>query len=506
MKCKYCDAELVDGKPFCPSCGKENELPEAAPAEETPAVEAPVEETPAEETPILETAAEEKPAEVKEGVKMTPGKLALAIVAGVAVLAVLVALIISGINGGEDKALDATELPTDAASLEETLAEETVPATIPADGNPDDVTCKGSYTVTDEEVAAAADTVVATMGDKQLTNAQLQVFYWMEVMNFLNSYGDYAIYFGMDYTQPLDTQLCEDGSENPTTWQQYFLACALDSWKSYQSLCIEAEETGFVLSEEYATYLEELPAQLETNAASAGMASALELVQANVGAGADVEDYIHYIELYYRGYNYFNELYSAIIPTEAEINAYFAENEASYTESGVTKDGGDQMDVRHILVTVQGGTTDDEGNTTYSDAEWETCRAAAQEILDQWLAGEATEDSFAALANEKSEDSGSNTNGGLYTGLTADTNFVENFKNWYLEAGRKAGDYGLVQTEYGYHIMYFSGSEPIWYATAEADLTDERATAILPECIEKHPATIDYSAIQLGLVDLVGEE
>ena len=326
----------------------------------------------------------------------------------------------------------------------------------------------------------------------------------MEVQNFLMNYGDYAAYFGMDYTKPLDTQLSEDGSENPVTWQQYFLASALESWKTYQALSIEAEAAEYVMDDEFAGYLEELPQQLVDNAAAMGMADALELVQTNVGVGADVEDYYNYIELYYMGYSYFNDLFEKIQPTDEDVEAYFAEREEDYAASGVTKESGEQMSVRHILVLVEGGTTDENGTTTYSDDEWETCRAEAQAILDEWLAGEATEDSFAALANEKSEDGGSNTNGGLYTGLTADTNFVENFKAWYMDESREVGDYELVQSEYGYHIMYFSGTEDIWFAAAKADLIDEKATALIPDCLEKHPATVDYSAIKLGLVDLEG--
>ena len=49
--------------------------------------------------------------------------------------------------------------------------EPTVPATVPADGNPDDVTCKGSYTVDDADLKAAAGNVVATVyaGQKSYT-------------------------------------------------------------------------------------------------------------------------------------------------------------------------------------------------------------------------------------------------------------------------------------------------------------------------------------------------
>ena len=38
----------------------------------------------------------------------------------------------------------------------------------------------------------------------------------------------------------------------------------------------------------------------------------------------------------------------------------------------------------------------------------------AEQILDDWKNGDATEDSFAELAKTYSDDTGSNTNGGLY--------------------------------------------------------------------------------------------
>ena len=75
---------------------------------------------------------------------------------------------------------------------------ETEAATIPADGNPDDETAKGTYTASDADVIAAKDTVVARIGDKTLTNGQLQMFYWTEVRNFLSGYGAYASMLGLD--------------------------------------------------------------------------------------------------------------------------------------------------------------------------------------------------------------------------------------------------------------------------------------------------------------------
>ena len=60
----------------------------------------------------------------------------------------------------------------------------------------------------------------------------------------------------------------------------------------------------------------------------------------------------------------------------------------------------------------------------------------------------------------------------------------------------------VVKTQFGYHIMYFSGSREIWYATAEYDLISQIVSAIMPAALEKYPAEVDYSAIKMAFVSL----
>ena len=117
--------------------------------------------------------------------------------------------------------------------------------------------------------------------------------------------------------------------------------------------------------------------------------------------------------------------------------------------------------VRHILVDFEGGSYDSTtGITTYSDEEKATAKAAADEIYNEWKNGAATEESFAALANEKSDD-GDGTTGGLvenvYPGRT-----VPNFENWCF-GDRKIGDTDIVESEYGYHIMFYCGDSETTY-------------------------------------------
>ena len=458
-----------------------NEQEQLEEIQETPVVEI------QEEIPAVEAAAEEIPAETPaEPVKKaTPGKIALAVGAVVVLAAVLIALIVTGgqKNAGE------------AVSDETAAAVETVEATIPADGNPEDVTCKGSYSVSDEETAVVGDTVVATVGEHTLTNSQLQVYYWMEVQNFLNTYGAYAAYFGMDYTRPLDTQICV--YDENLTWQQFFLQTALTNWNQVQAMNLMAKDAGVTITEEDQAYLEGLDAYLEETAAGFGM-SVEELMIANFGPGTDKEDYRYFQDLYLNGLPYYKAESDKLVPTDAELEAFFAEHEEEYAQSGVTKDG-KFVDVRHILVQVQGGTTAEDGTTTYSDEDWKTCEEAAQAILDEWLSGDKTEESFAALATEKTEDPGSQSTGGLYEQVY-EGQMVQPFNDWCFDEARVYGDYGLVQTSYGYHVMFFVGSEPQWISYAESDWYNEQANKLLENIVAEYPMEVTYADIALGVV------
>lgn len=113
-------------------------------------------------------------------------------------------------------------------------------------------------------------------------------------------------------------------------------------------------------------------------------------------------------------------------------------------------------DVRHILFNADTSALDPESATYDADVEavWEETRAKAQDALEKWQSGAKTADSFAELANELSEDPGSNTTGGLYASITKDSNYVPTFKGWCFEEGRKVGDVGIVESSYGCHVMY----------------------------------------------------
>ena len=118
------------------------------------------------------------------------------------------------------------------------------------------------------------------------------------------------------------------------------------------------------------------------------------------------------------------------------------------------------MNVRHILIKA----VDADKDGAYSDEEKQTAYDAVKAIEDEWLAGDATEESFAALADKKSEDSGSNTNGGLYEQIYKGQMVTE--FNDFCFGEREVGDYAIVYGETssyaGYHLVYFSGENALY--------------------------------------------
>lgn len=137
------------------------------------------------------------------------------------------------------------------------------------------------------------------------------------------------------------------------------------------------------------------------------------------------------------------------------------------------------INVRHILIQPEDSelSSDDEGYEADVEAKDAEAKQKAEDLLSQWKAGEATEDSFAELAKENSTDSNA-AQGGLYEDVTLGT-MVSEFEDWCFDPARQSGDTGIVKTTYGYHIMYFVGTAPETYwelQVTNAFKSDDMAT------------------------------
>ena len=430
------------------------------------------------------------------------------------------------------------------------------------------------------------NTVALTIGEEQISNAELNYFFMDAVNMFYNQYGSYASLLGLDTTKPLDEQIFNE--ETQETWADNFMNSAIQNAKAAYALAKDAEANGYTLPEEAASSVEQSMSTMEMYATIYGYPTTESYLKAMYGNGASEKSLREYFELTALINAYQSDYLNNLTYTDAELRAAEAENfdkyssysynyyylnvnnfaegengEDGYTaeqlaaaaknaeaaaktltdgittveafdaaiaalpvnaentsaasyasedvshnsisslyadwmtdsarkagdmtyvasESTTTDDNGNEVktingyyvlmfnskndntfplaNVRHILAAFEGGSYDSNtGVTTYTDDEKAAAKAAAEEIYNEWKNGAATEDSFAALANEKSDD-GDGTTGGLYVDVYPGQ-MVAAFEDWCFD-DRKVGDTGIVETEYGYHIMFYAGNSETTY-------------------------------------------
>ncbi len=108
---------------------------------------------------------------------------------------------------------------------------------------------------------------------------------------------------------------------------------------------------------------------------------------------------------------------------------------------------------------------------------------AAQSILDEWKSGDATEDSFAALADKYNDEASYSAEGGLYEGITP-SGIPEVIADWLMEANRTAGDTAALDEEdgtAGYVLYYVGENAPEWKLNAKTEILTDTMESYLQE-------------------------
>lgn len=146
------------------------------------------------------------------------------------------------------------------------------------------------------------------------------------------------------------------------------------------------------------------------------------------------------------------------------------------------------VDVRHILVSPNDNSS---SATQATDEEWAAALTEAQNILDEYNAGEKTAEAFAALAKANSLD-GSASVGGLYEDVYPNQ-MVSSFNAWCFDSARQHGDVGIVQSQYGYHIMFFeeANEDAVWEFTAKQTLASTDSNELFSALDEEYTIKVN---------------
>ena len=496
MNCKHCGAPLDENARACPQCGQPPEedaeltaqpapagdLPEepaetAAPAEEEAAESAEAEEAAesaeAEDPETEEAAAEEAPETAPAGRKNGGTIVMLCLIAALVVAVIVLVVMLAR---GRSSTAEAPQETAENAAAEE----EFTPAGV-------------SYTHADaaDFDDALLDQALANCGDSTLTNRTLAYYYWREFYSLASSYGSYLSYV-MDPYARLDSQLYDETH----TWDEIIMNYALDTYSVCAAACQQAKADGYQLPAEEQAILDSLEETITAYAAQYGYESADAYLQESFGPYCTMADYRTYMEEYYLATSYLSSRIAATEVNADILSDYYDENAESYAASGLEKDDTCMISVRHILIQPEAVTLseDDEGYEEAVQAAKDAARAKAEDLYHEWQEGEQTEDRFSELAVANSADGGSAANGGLYENV-APGQMVEAFNDWCFDPARQPGDSGIVETDYGYHIMYFvaTGDTPYWQTVVKDDYISSCYSALCEELTAAYPAETDLS-------------
>lgn len=158
-------------------------------------------------------------------------------------------------------------------------------------------------------------------------------------------------------------------------------------------------------------------------------------------------------------------------------------------------------DVRHILFKFPETQKDADGKEiALTDAQKKTVRDEAEKVLALYNAN-PTEENFINLTKEHTEDvdtDGNPNNDGLYEGITSSSSYVENFRNWATDESRKTGDVEIVETEYGYHIMYYVKSQgETWKQTIRNEIISSASNDLIKQIDTDYVKKINMNNVLL---------
>ncbi|MGN0538972.1 MAG: peptidylprolyl isomerase [Candidatus Fimenecus sp.] len=295
-----------------------------------------------------------------------------------------------------------------------------------------------------------------------ITDNEIRYHYYRIYVNFSSTAAQYDSYYGeglgkaytgYDYKISPEDQQYEDefssttgvtseeiGIENPT-WADVFAYLAIESCFANNIAAQKAKEMKLSLTEDAKEDIETTMNQISEEAEKQNL-SENDYLKSIYGSNITANEYKTFLEKWELASLWYDAIKDGI--TNEEIEEEYNAHSSQYGEKMI-----EESAVRHILVKFP------DGSQNLTDGQKAEYKARAQAILDEYRQN-PTEANFAALAVEKSEDYGSAADGGLIDGIAKDSSYVTNFLHWSTDASRKPGDTDIIETEYGYHIMYFS--------------------------------------------------
>ncbi|MCD7738199.1 MAG: hypothetical protein LUH58_04055 [Lachnospiraceae bacterium] len=275
------------------------------------------------------------------------------------------------------------------------------------------------------EKYAATHNVYITVGDYELTQQEFDFYTYTVYNEWLESYGTYASLFGLDTSTDISRQEYTDDM----TWKDYFELEAAEMLVQYVALTDEAQESGFEYETDidYASFLESV-----TEAAEEYDMTVAAYYKEAYGQYATAEVVEEQVRFYSYALGYYNEIYSGIEVTDAEIVEEYQADPSAY----------DYVDYR--VFTLAAEYEEDADEDTIS-AAMEEAMAQAEEFVERLNDGEDFNELCLEYCTED-ETSGYEDDGSLAEGLRY-SEVSSLYADWLFDDSRKSGDVEVFEDE-----------------------------------------------------------
>lgn len=270
-----------------------------------------------------------------------------------------------------------------------------------------------------------------TVGGQSVTEGEFQYTYNVVKNNYINSYGSYLQYFGLDTTKDFNEQMYDESM----TWKDYFEEMAGENIVRSKALKAQAEKDGFQYNtdKDYNEFMD----NVTKTAKSAGVTinNLLKQQYGDLATTSRIEPYVRegfFVSAYY------DKLKEDYKPTDEEAKAYYEEHKDDY----------DSFDYRieEINAALPTEPTDlaDEGaevadGETYNPSEAEIEKAMA----DAKVTAEESKKTIKTAGELKENVLGNSE--------------VSLVREWLMDDSRKAGDTEILEDEYShkYYVVAF---------------------------------------------------
>jgi foldase protein PrsA len=263
-----------------------------------------------------------------------------------------------------------------------------------------------------------SDGYVATVDTMNVSKQEYKVISKFNMGEYLSSISKNSDE-SYDWSTKVDGQTAKDQVKKST----------LDNIQEIKIQLLKAKEEGIKLTDDDLNNIDSGINQRISNYGSE--AKAEEAIMSTYGV--TLEDYKGVYKDLYLVQKYNSAEREKITVSDDDIQKYYDANKKEY----------DKVTVTHILIS----TVDSNGQAVSASKKSEA-KKKAEDLMAQVKAGA----DIKTLAEKNSQDPGVTSNKGEYTFGKGE--MVAEFENWAF-ASHNAGDVGIVESSYGYHVIQF---------------------------------------------------